>query len=556
MVGVVLFVSLFVVYAPVFWAGFVWDDDDHFLANPAMESGNGLVEIWTSGRAIYYPLTLTAWWVLRHFFDTMPLAFHLPNLLCHGSTALLLAMLLARWRFPAPALAAALWMLHPVNVETAAWATELKNTLSGLLMLTSLHAWLSYLRARDGGGWFYAAAVASLALALLAKPSTVPGPALLLLATVWENKRLRGRDALALALPFALAMAWAGWTIHEQKFNSNAQGPEWSLTLAQRLLLAANTPIFYLQKILVPYPISFIYPRWEMDAPGVALLARPLVMVGLVAAAINAVLADRDPRGVPMALALGGLAWLALLFPVCGLFVIYFQRFSYVADHFQYLASMIPCVAMVYAIHRVLPDRARLGVLVALIVLGSGWSNRLVVHYKDEETLWRRTLVTNPQAWIAWNNLGFILWERGDNAEATHHIERALALKPDYDEALNNLGVIALNEGKPAEAELLFRQAIEVRPTYGTAMSNLASALASQGQIDEALHWQFEAIKRMRPDASLFADLGTLLVNKGRFDDAIAAYEHAVKLAPESIEYNERLRLLRQIARPPGQSTG
>lgn len=547
-IAAAMLLALVIVYAPLRSAGFTWDDDDHFVDNPAMTRSGGLVEIWTSGRAVYYPLTLSVWWVLRRLVDLEPLPYHLVNVACHAATALLLAMLLSRWRFPAPALAASLWMLHPVQVETAAWATELKNTLSGVLLMASLHAWLSFLRAEQQRGWWYAGSMVALALSLLAKPSTVPAAGLLVLMAVWERRRLGWRDALTFVLPFAMAGAWAAWTIHEQKHNSNAQGYEWDLSLAQRLLLAANTPVFYLQKVLVPYPLMFIYARWNLAAPDLAMLLRPLVLVGLAGFLIHAHLGNRDARGWPRAMVLAMLAWLGLLFPVCGLFVIYFQRFSYVGDHFQYLASIVPCAVVAWLVWRWVDPQARVPTMLALIAAAGLWSNQLVPHYRNAETLWRWTIAENPQAWIAHNNLGNVLWERGEIDAAAACFERALELKPDYDEALNNLGVIALERDDPALAESLFRRAIEVRPTYGNAMSNLASALASQRRLAEATEWQLKAFQWMEPDATLYADLGTLMAAQGEMDKAVAAYEQAVRLDPTSTEYAARLAVLRQAS--------
>ncbi len=133
LLALVLVVVTFVVCQPVQHAGFIWDDDDHLTANPAMTAPHGLKMIWSSlAVSRYYPLTLTTFWVQRRLWGLNPLPYHLVNVALHAVNGILIFLVLRRLRVTAAWLAAMLWVLHPVNVESVAWITELKNTQSGV----------------------------------------------------------------------------------------------------------------------------------------------------------------------------------------------------------------------------------------------------------------------------------------------------------------------------------------------------------------------------------------------------------------------------------------
>ena len=245
-------------------------------------------------------------------------------------------------------LGAALWALHPVMVQSVAWVTELKNTQSCVFYLLSI---LFFLKWEDQGGavsrppqrrtedrrsLVFALSLLFFILATLSKPSVVMLPFVLALCVWWMRGKIRWRDALALA-PFALiSVVASAWTIWEQRFHARAVGPDWEQTFPERLIIAGKAIWFYIGKLVWPHPLIFIYPRWDVDSSKVvAYLPLLAAIAGLVALWFIHAKWGR-------VLFFASAYYVVSLFPVLGFFSVFFFRYSFVSDHFQYLASMGP----------------------------------------------------------------------------------------------------------------------------------------------------------------------------------------------------------------------
>lgn len=547
-----LMVLLLLVYYPALQAGFIWDDDDHFTRNPLMTAHGGLKDIWTSSLAIYYPATLTVWWAMRRLFDLNPFPYHLVTLLFHAANALLLRTFFERMRWPGGWWAAALFALHPVQVESVAWATELKNTLSGFFFLLTAIVYTSFDARREQnlpGAWpRWLLALALFKLALASKPSTVMLPPVLVLILWWQNGRFPSvRRLWPLAPLFALSLASSLYTIWEQKHHSNAKGPEWDFTLAERLMLAPRTVAFYIGKLVWPHPLIFIYPRWVPGRPD-ALLA-----VGVAGLALaGGVLWWFRQRPWARATALAAGCYLLLLFPVMGFFNIYFMRFSFVADHFQYLASMaalgLVSAALSAASDR-WPSRADMivGIRTAVLMAWCGLAWKQCHLYRDEWTLWRGTIALNPSAAIAHGNLGHMLLEEGKLHEAEKHLETAVELSEYYWEANNDLGRLRNLQGRPEDAEKLFRRTIAIRDNYPIAWDNLATTLAQLGRTGEAIEAFDRAVALNPTDAVTRCNYAAILLRANRPEEARLQVEIAARLEPNDeriIAFRDSLRRL------------
>jgi protein O-mannosyl-transferase len=484
LLALLLVAALAAVYQPVWHAGFIWDDDDHLTQNPCVVGPLGFKAIWTTSAAIYYPLVLTSFWLGHALWGLNPLPFHLLNVCAHAGCGLLLWRVLRALKVPGAWLGASLWALHPVQVESVAWITELKNTQSGLFFLLAI---LCFLRWRDRGReGDYALALAGATLAILSKASTVMLPVVLALCCWWRDGSWRWRQALRLA-PFLLIAGLASaWTIWEQRFHSGAQGAEWAQTWPERLVIAGRAVWFYLGKLAWPHPLIFIYPRWTLEAsrassylPALAV-AITLLLLGWAGAGSGRIGLGTSPGWKPARAGFFAFAcFVVLLFPVLGFFNIYFFRYSFVGDHFQYLASMGPLALAGAGAALALRRCGRLmppvlaGGLLALLG-GMTWHQSRV--YQDNETLFQATLERNPGCWIAGNNLGLVLLATGRTVEAKARLEAALALKPEYADAHNNLGAaLELLGQRPAALEH-YRRATELNPDYTEAWANLAVA--------------------------------------------------------------------------------
>jgi Tfp pilus assembly protein PilF len=564
-----LVLAIMLAYAPVRHAGFIWDDDLHLTANPSVLGGaEGLAKIWTSPAANYFPLTMTSFWALHALVGLAPLPYHVVTLLLHTGAALLLWAVLRRLRVPGAGLGAALWALHPVQVESVAWISELKNTQSAVFFLAAIWFYLGAHQAasprRD-----YALALLCGAGAMLSKSSTVMLPAVLALCEWWRKTlppsalRRPGGGAWRLAPFLVLSLAASAWTVWEQKVSSGAQGADWSHGLAARVALAGRVVWFYLGKLAWPEPLTFIYPRWSTE---VASLPAWLPLLALLAASLA--LAGYARRFATLrAMWFAALAFGALLFPVLGLFDVYFFRFSFVGDHLQYLASMAPLALLGAAVARGAGRRPHLAAA-ALLLAGGALTFRQARIYRDDRTLFADTVAKNPAAWMAHNNLSLALLDVGEAEAAIAHARRALELRADYAEAENNLGRALLLAGRPAEAVANFERAHTLDPRDAEAPNNLGAALASLGRhaearasLETALRLQpthagalynyglvlgregdfagarekFSAAIAARPDyAEAHANLGLALAALGRIDEAVPALERALQLAPQS----------------------
>lgn len=579
--GSFLIALVLVAYSRVFNAGFIWDDDAHLTQNPCIVGPLGLKEVWTTARAVYYPLVLTTFWVLHKFVGLNPLPYHTLNVLLHAVSAVLLWRVLRQLQVPGAWMGAALWALHPVMVQSVAWVTELKNTQSCLFYLASILCFLKWeqlqeqarvvfkpSQGRSRGRRSLELFVLSLGffvLATLSKASVVMLPAVLALCIWWRNRRITWHNIVSLVPFVAISAVASGWTIWEQQFHSGAIGPDWAQTLPERFIIAGRAPWFYLSKLVWPHPLIHVYPRWEIDSSQlIAWLPLLATLAGLIA-----LLCVRAKWG--RAVFFAAAYYVISLFPVLGFFSVYFFRYSFVSDHFQYLASMGPLalagagIAIAASRHGEAPAvslarktmaqkhspvaatlgtstvtrQSFLSVLVGsvlLLLIGLlTWQQSAA--YRDRETLWRTTLERNAGCWVGENNLGGeLLKAKGDVDGAIPHFERCLQLKPNYAEAHYNLASALLRKGQTDAAMAEARVALNLDPNQADAHGVVGMALMTKGQLDDAIA-QFSKALEIRPNHSeAHYNLAIALLDKHETAQAIAHYEKAIEAQPDYLE--------------------
>jgi protein O-mannosyl-transferase len=538
--GALLVCVTLVAYIPALNGGLLWDDAGH-VTKPELQSLQGLWRIWFEFGSTqqYYPLLHSAFWVEHRLWGDAVLGYHLTSVILHALSACLLVAILRYLRLPGAWLAGFLFALHPVCVEAVAWISEQKSTLSAVFYLAAALCYLHFDRSRRKPQYFLALAL--FVLALLSKTVTATLPAALLVVLWWRRGRLDWkRDAMPLLPWFALGAAAGMVTEYVERNFVGARGADFALTLAQRCLLASRAIWFYLGKLIWPANLTFIYPRWRLDAAAWWQYLFPLGVLALLAPLLW--LAVKKGRRGPLA---GFLFFVGTLFPALGFFNVYPFIYSYVADHFQYLASLgiiVPVAAGLTAVARRTslaygPRTCAAGALLAALAVLT-WRQSGI--YQDAQTLYRVTLARNPDCWLAHNNLGSELLETpGRLSEAVSHFEAALRLQPNYPQTYNNLG-IALSSipGRLPEAIDDFETAVRIQPDYAQAQNNLGLALSNiPGRLPEAIG-HFEAALRTKPDyAQAHNNLGSALSNiPGRLQDAIAEYEAALRIEPDFAE--------------------
>jgi tetratricopeptide (TPR) repeat protein len=545
-----LIALVFVAYARVFNAGFIWDDESHLTQNPCIVGPLGLKDIWTSTRAVYYPLVLTSFWTLHKFVGLNPSPYHIFNVLLHAASAVLLWRILRQLEVRGAWLGAALWALHPVMVQSVAWVTELKNTQSCLFYLLSIF-WFLKVDAEETGDrtrwWRFSWALLFFVMAIASKPSTVMLPGVLALCVWWRRGQIQSRNLMTLT-PFVLISALASvWTIWEQKFHAGASGPEWAQTWPERLIIAGRAIWFYLGKLIWPHPLIFIYPRWELNSsqftPYFSLL---LALAGLVGLWL---VRGKWTRPISFAAAY----FVISLFPVLGFFSVYFFRYSFVSDHFQYLASMGPLALAGAGITEGIAATGWKSFLrpavcgLLLLVLGVlTWRQSAIYH--DTVTLYTATLGKNPGCWMAHYNLAIALRAKGETDPAVAHYRQAVVLRPDYAEAHYNLARILVEKGEFEESIIHYEKALAVNPADAEAHNNLGSTLFQIGRVDEAIV-HFQKALAIQPDyADASCNLANALLSKGDMDGALVYYLAGLALSPNHAEaqYNLASALLRK----------
>jgi tetratricopeptide (TPR) repeat protein len=535
--GLFLVAATVLAYHTVWHAGFIWDDDLHLTRNPSIVGGLGFKSIWLTSAATYYPLTLTSFWIQHALWGLNPAPYHLVNVFLHAACGLLMWQVLVRLHVRGAWLGAALWTLHPVQVESVAWITELKNTQSCFFYLLSILSFLRWRELRDAdrksGGWHYTVALLCAVLAILSKSSTVMLPVVLGLCLWWMDGRCRWRNIIALS-PFLLISALAsGWTIWEQKFHSGALGVEWAQTWPERFIIAGLNIWFYLGKLAWPHPLIFQYAKWRIDA------AQPLTYLSIFAAVIGMFALWRGRNGRMRPLFFACAYFVVSLFPVLDFFNVYYFRYSFVGDHFQYLASMGPLalaaagiITLVGFLERKQPVLKPI-VCGALLLLLGVLTWRQCATYADAETLWRTTIAQNSSSWFGHNNLGAVLLQGGRIDEALAVLQKAVEINPRVPETHTGVAAALIQVERVEEAVDHLKKALEIDPNNAEAYGNLGGAMLKSGRVDEAIAHLQKAVELDRDYLEAYSNLGLALLQTGRVEESLAQLQKALEIAPD-----------------------
>lgn len=530
-VPVLLIVAVFSAYLPVGKAGFIWDDDAH-VTKPELQSVEGLARIWVEPGASqqYYPVVHSVFWLEHRVLGDDPLGYHVINVWLHALCAVLLFGVLRRLDVPGAWLAAVIFALHPVQVESVAWVAELKNTLSGVFYLSAAWFYLEYDEKRTLRT--YVLALILFLLGLLSKSVIATLPAALLVVFWWKRGRLSMRRDVRPLTPFFLTGLGSGlftcWIEHR---FIGASGAEFGLLPLERGLIAGRAIWFYLWKLAWPLNLSFIYPRWQVSQTEWWQYVFPATVLVLLA-----VLAWRTRRGGARGPTAALFFFVGTLFPALGFVNVYPFRYAFVADHFQYLACIGP-ITLVAAGLVAVTDRWRKSgwlVCVALVSVLAVLTWRQSRMYEGMRTLWETTIRRNPECWMAYSNLSVLALEEGRVDEAIYDAKKALALNPrGYREAYVNLGNALFQKGEPAAAQEAYEKALKIEPSFALAWNNLGNVLLGTGRIAESIG-AFENAIKLRPGfVEAHSNLGNALLQTGDAGQAIVQFKKALASMPD-----------------------
>jgi len=571
LLALLLAVTTILAYQPAWHGGFIWDDDAYVTNNELLTAPDGLRRIWFSldSPSQYFPLVYTMFRFERAWWGLSPTGYHVINLVLHIANALILWSLLARLRVPGAWLAGAIFALHPVQVETVAWITERKNVLMGLFFLLTIRAWVEFVDKQTKHRWFfYVLALLLYALALFSKTTACTLPAALLLILWLQGRRINQRQLVQLVPFVVLALGMGLLTVWWERYHQGTRGPLFAISPPERLLIASRAIWFYLGKLFWPSNLTFIYPRWIVSPTHLLEYAWLAALGGLCAVISFA------RKYVGRSLEVAALFFVATLSPVLGFIMLYTFRYTFVADHYQYLASIGPIALASAGITTLAASFKKsrhsiFGAAVCIVAALAVFTWRQSTMYADIEALWRTTIARNPGCWMAHNNLGIVLSQKGDIDEAIAHYRKTLEMSPDFADADYNLGNALLQKGEidaaivhcqravaiqpnDPEAQIAlgnallqkglidesivhYQKALAIRPYYVTAHYNLSSAFLKKGEIDKAiLHCQ--AVLSIQPEhAEAHTTLAAALLRKGEIGSAIEQYKKALEIAPRSV---------------------
>ena len=483
-----------------------YDDDEYVYRNPLVTGGlsaSSVVAAFTVRFAgNWHPLTWLSHMLDWQLYGRWAGGHHLTSVLLHATTAVILLLVLRRMTaqtWPS-AFVAAVFAIHPLHVESVAWAAERKDILSGFFFTLTLAAYAHYVAKPSSWARFVAVAVCY-GLGLMAKPMAVTLPFLLLLLDYWPLGRMTNRSILPRLvlekLPLLLlAAASCLVTLWAQQITIL---PIERLSFFWRGANAMVSYITYVADMFYPAGLAAFYPHLGKNLPLWQAVAALLALVAITAAAV--ILGRR--WAPPL---VGWLWYLGMLVPVIGLVQVGGQAR---ADRYTYLTQIGLYLAVAWAVvaaarrtgEGVSPIRAdaKTGTapsvqcrvlawsgasLILIALMGCAW--RQTTFWRDSETLWTHTLACTSRNSVAHTNLGIALAERGEVEAAISHYRKALEIQPNHHETHNNLGAALAGQGRIDEAVVEFENALKIKPDYAAARQNLAMALADRERIRRA----------------------------------------------------------------------
>jgi len=534
-IGLVLAAATLAVYAPVAGHGFVdYDDDEYVFRNPHVQAGlsaDGVAWAFTSLEAAnWHPLTWLSHMLDCELFGLRPAGHHLVNLGLHAANVVLLFLVLAWltggvWRSAA---VAALFALHPLNVESVAWVAERKNLLSTFFWILTIAAYGWY--ARRPGPARYLAVAAGTALALLSKPMAVTLPFVLLLLDFWPLGRMSrgafGRLLLEKLPLLVLAGLTSAITLEAHVQGGSVVAVE-AIPPGARLSNAIVSYAAYLGKLVWPARLGVFYPHRESSLPPARVWVTAAALIAATAAALRA--ARRAPY-----LTVGWSWYLVTLLPVIGIVQVGTQamadRYVYVPAIGLFLAAAWGAAALA---RRPKATRVLAAAAVAALLALAVRASAQVRVWHDSLSLFRATIQAVPDSWVAHYNLGNGLTAAGRTAEAEAEFRETVRLRPRFARAHNNLGDVLDALGRHAEAAAAYEEAIRVNPDLAEAHNNLGTARAAMGRLEEAEASLRRAVALQPEFVEAYLNLGIVLRRRGRLGESSEALSRAVTLRPD-----------------------
>jgi protein O-mannosyl-transferase len=532
----VLAAITFAVFGQTLTHGFIdYDDNQYVYDNPVVAQGltfHGMVWAFTHVHSDnWHPLTWLSHMLDCQLYGLNPGGHHLTNVLLHTATVIALFLVLrqmtgALWR---SAFVAAVFAIHPLRVESVAWVAERKDVLSGLFFMLTIGAYVRYARRP----WFwghYGLVLLLFALGLMSKPMLVTLPLVLLLLDYWPLQRVESAGSLVMEKLPLLALSAASCVVTLLAQNRVIIATE-LVPLPLRFANALVACKVYLDQMIYPAGLAVLYPFPHV------LSVRKVALAGMLLAGLS-VVAWRERRTRPWLL-MGWVWYVVMLLPVVGIIQVGAQTH---ADRYTYLPQIGIYVAVTWLVAEWRVSRVALGGLMAgvlAVLMVCAWQQ--TAYWQNSETLWTHTLACTTDNYIAHNNFGTALMDKGRIDEASIQFQQALQINPALAEARNNLASALLKKGGVDEAIAHYEEVLKSDPSYADAHFNLANALERKGRTDEAIAQLQQALQIIPGYAEAHNNLGRLLCQKGRVGEGIAHFQQALQINPAFVEAHNNL---------------
>ena len=535
-----------IVYFPALRGGFLMDDDILLTTNWLVKSSTGLHSIWLTTEPFeYYPISYSSFWLEWRLWGRNAAGYHVSNLVLHIAAALLIWAVLRKLAPACAFLAALLFAVHPLNVESVGWIAQRRNVLAMVFFLSSI---LWFLCAEGGRGadserdgraertnriW-YCLSVLGFLLAMLSKGSVAILPVVLLLIIWWQRDRITLNDWLRTVPFFVIAGGLTGVNIWFQTHGAEVVIRD--ANYLERMAGAGAAIWFYLSKALLPIELIFVYPQWHIRVSDL-LWWLPAAAVGVLTTTLLWI-RNTSPRYWYRSLVLGWIFFCVALLPVMGFVDVGFMQYSLVADHYAHIA-LIGVVTLVAAALTWWQQQSKgmaCYAAIAIMVLAVGSLMSLTYEqcrrYGNPIELYQATLLNNPDSWLAHINLGKTLKQSGRLPEAIDQFQQAIKLKSDDPNPFTNLGNALEQLGRFPEAIVQYQRALALKPDDPLAHNSLGVVLAETGQLQEAIEHYQHAVFCKPEFSEAHYNLGLALIRAALPQEALAHFQKVLQLEP------------------------
>lgn len=530
---------VFAFYGRTLQYGFIWDDFNYIVNSTVLGHGTNFFDLWTKKVTVdFWPVTYSVLWILKYFFGSDPVAYHLANTLLFTLSCVLLFLVLHRLKVKYAFFLTLLFCIHPMNVSVVSWVFQIKTNLANIFGLFSAIQFIKFMEKRNLNSYFLS--LLFLMISFLAKISLVMLPFIYLLSMGLSTVPFFNRKTLVLIPFFALSLLFGLANIYWEVGLGFVPVPPSEMILQNsflvRMLVMGQNYLFYFVESYLPLQLMFVHPKIEPN-PSDFQSYLPLLILFICLLASLILVFVRKFKKIPAA-AIGFLVAFAILFPVSGLFEIYFMRFSYVAEHYLTIALVGFLIPAVLSLADKFWGKALLGIYVLFL---SYQTLSYTPEYRSEKSVFETNLQKNPQDLLSHNLLGLIYKNENNYPLALQHYNKAIEIHP-VAAAYYNKAVVLEKLNQLDAARESYEKSIELNPYISNSYMNLGVIYLKLKNLKAALDYFNQALERSPNDPRIYYNVGYAYEVNNDKNRARDWYKKALALAPNEKLFQEAVQ--------------